>query len=272
MKKRFGFIFMSSLLLLLYFNTGDAVFASKQVILKSTKSSAKEFDEISIQKVNKLSSEDEAEYVIVIEDEVNESGKYGYNVMIDPDNGTYTVEELSDQETINILEETNDTELSVDVFDNLLKDNGLYDDEYEAMYSNKKSYLSVRVSTVDPPGAILNYTRNRLEWTHNGSYVINATQSQACSASSPSAFLTKWTVDTCDKEIYKVVNGGKTINSKLFGSYYNYDFGNKNKITRSSHDILIEGYYDGKSWYKNTFKKSGELNSLLRFKVATEKK
>src|SRR5699024_9019750 len=251
MNKKFNFITLFLLLLSLTFT--PTAFASEKEILKPANNSIKVFDEISIEKINNLKSEENTndDYIIVIEDEVNDDGINGFNVDINQEKGTYTVEKMTDEEIIK------------DLSQNKINLNN----QYTTKASNKKSWLSVRVTTRDPPSANLNYTRNKLTWTHNGSKSNKSAVSRTCNAYAPTVYKTNWYTSSCKKSNYSIIDSGRTVTSKIIGSYYNYDFGNKKKITKASHNIYIEGYRNVKSKYTTTLKKSGEFNNLIKFRV-----
>jgi len=59
--------------------------------------------------------------------------------------------------------------------------------------------------------------------------------------------------------------------SDLEADYHNYDFGDANQRTNVSHDVYIEGYHDGSSYYYVTWTKSGEWSSLLDLDVYVTK-
>ena len=108
MNKKISFIILFLLLLSLTFT--PTAFASEKKVLNPTNNSIKVFDEISIEKVNNLDNAENTndDYIIVIEDEVNDNGIDGFNVDIDQQKETYTVKKMTDEEIIKDLEQTND--------------------------------------------------------------------------------------------------------------------------------------------------------------------
>src|SRR5699024_3689066 len=197
---------------------------------------------------------------------VNDDGINGFNVDINQEKGTYTVEKMTDEEIIKDVEQNND-EQELGIINDLSQNKINLNNQYTTKASNKKSWLSVRVTTRDPPSANLNYTRNKLTWTHNGSKSNKSAVSRTCNAYAPTVYKTNWYTSSCKKSNYSIIDSGRTVTSKIIGSYYNYDFGNKKKITKASHNIYIEGYRNVKSKYTTTLKKSGEFNNLIKFRV-----
>lgn len=151
-------------------------------------------------------------------------------------------------------------------------------DYYFILLTNNKSAsagiltgFEVKAFTRDPPNANLNRTTNKLTWRYNGSKATKYSRVGSCVGFAPTILGTNWYTSSCLKRDYSVINNGKHVTNRVIGKYYNWDFGNKNKKTNAGHNIYIRGGYNGKANYTATFSKSGEANSLLRFRVLTAK-
>ncbi|WP_156920563.1 hypothetical protein [Thermicanus aegyptius] len=65
------------------------------------------------------------------------------------------------------------------------------------------------------------------------------------------------------------IDGGRTVTSSSFHSYYNYDFGDTNQRTDVSHELTIYGYYTGNYDYFVDWSVSGEYSGLLDLDITT---
>jgi len=131
--------------------------------------------------------------------------------------------------------------------------------------------LGVWMSTMDPAEQFgyaddrLNKTYHDVWWYGDGSQATFDSRALDSFAANPSSLGTHWYTDEKKWLSQDTIDGGRTVTSKSYTSFYNYDFADDNTITTTGHTIYIEMYKDGNATYTSTFSKSGEFSGLLSY-------
>ena len=205
--------------------------------------------EIIFESANLVESGEEVTVTVTQEFTRDEEVSSEYNIEVDLNNLTYTVEEA---------------ELVIP--EAIQQPKGI---SSMAAASSAK-YLFVTARTLDPPGEVLNTTRARLWWTY-GSSSSKLAGGETCTANAQTNLFTTWYVDSCLRTADSTIDGGRTQTLGAKGSFHNYDWLYDNLITKTSHNVYLEGYIDGTSSYTATWTKSGESSSILRMDTLVEK-
>ncbi|MFD2044225.1 hypothetical protein ACFSTA_10060 [Ornithinibacillus salinisoli] len=246
-------LFITALVLGMILTTALPTFAEENnsfqtFTLEATEDSIKTFDEVSMIVHNDKS------YTVTVENEIPnvESLAENYQIEVNPDTKQYQVVEY------------NNDNLSISS-----------KDESEVIVSpnaRNTRYIRVQATTDDPIGANLAWTINRLVWDYDQTSAYkNSRSGSNCNAANPSSLGTHWYISSCTFSSYSIIDGGRTVTSKLTGSYYNYDFMDNNKRTDVTHNVYLEGYKDGSSYYSATWSKSGEGSGLLDLDVTVNR-
>lgn len=170
----------------------------------------------------------------------------GYNMSVDEKKKTYKITKIKGKE-----------------LDDELQRLGA-NDSYEGFTTNSTGYMGrIAIVSEDPPDWDLAETKHGLYWTASGTSAYFHDRELNCWAANPSPIDTHWYKSSCKYTGLSTIDGGRTITSSAYASYYNYDFWENDKRTDITHDITIHGYYSGGFDYYWDFTETGEGSYLL---------
>ncbi|WP_430786986.1 hypothetical protein VBD025_15270 [Virgibacillus flavescens] len=208
---------------------------------------------------------EKAEYIVKPDgsEVINIKGFHGkndgiqtYDVEIDEKNKTYVATKMQGEE-LNTTKESIAKEVNEE---NTTK---------ESIVKMENSLLAtmsggIIATTDDPVGADLAITKHKLYWTSGG---YDHRTGSAWGAN-PSSLGTHWYVNENRFAGLTTIDGGETVYSKLYTSYYNYDFQSNDQRTDISHSVIIYGYTAGGFNYDVSWTKSGEASWLLDLDIS----
>lgn len=230
--KRLSAIFSVLLVFFTLASTASASSPDETYNLQPSLNTEVEFEDVEL-----VSNGDDYTFSITQEFDAEEKISSEYDIEVDLNNLTYTVNEKE------VLSTENE------------------------MARATVKHLFVAVQTYDPVGIKLNHTEAKLWWSP-GSSATKVAGNKICT---PSKKPTTWFNNSCVVNSDGSRDGGKTYAYGVSGGYYNYDFLSSKKRTDVNHHIFLEGYKDGKSSYRATWNKSGEAAFLLHFNTLVTK-
>lgn len=118
----------------------------------------------------------------------------------------------------------------------------------------------ILVQTLDPVFLVLAQTTNYLKWTVSSSGSVQWKSYTDGCAGFPTPLGTHWYVSSCPSNLPYYRSG--IAYNEAAGTYYNWDWGNPNLATYSSHWVSVGGKNDGHCTYSWTYSDWGEDATL----------
>lgn len=179
-----------------------------------------------------------------------------YHVTIDLENKKYKATKNIGEKLYSILNKT-EKQLEIPV--------STFSTQTTGSYSG-----GVIATTDDPLGVDVCQSKHKLWWSVNSNNLSSYVNREASAwAANPSLFNTHWYILDNYYTGLNTIDGGRTVTSSSFHSYYNYDFGDTNQRTDVSHELTIYGYYTGNYDYFVDWSASGEYSGLLDLDITT---
>lgn len=187
----------------------------------------------------------------------------GIEWAVDLQNCTYQAKRLTTSKEYSLpVESVVNDEYFNDVYNESVK----RESEAGKVYASAGNYLAgVKIVTKDPPGLWLASTTNKLYWSTFSNGTVQWYRSVKGCKGYTTSLNTHWYTTACqwlnEKPYYSASK--KNVNSRIKGSYNNYDFLDPQKGTYAVQYSKITGYNNGSWTHSWSVTHSGEFYWLL---------